>query len=61
VAVNGKVYFTNDEGETYVIEAGTTFNLLHVNQLGETTYASPALVDGVWYFRTQTSLVAIGA
>jgi outer membrane protein assembly factor BamB len=60
VAVNGKVFFTNDNGETFVLEAGRVFNLLHVNRLGEQTYASPALVDGVWYFRTSSSLVAIG-
>lgn len=60
VAVNGKVYFTNDEGETFVLEQGREFRLLHVNRLGEPTLASPALVDGVWYFRTASSLVAIG-
>ena len=61
VAVNGKVFFTNDDGETFVLKAGREFNLLHTNQLGEPTYASPALVDGGWYFRTATSLVAIGS
>ena len=60
VALDGKVFFTNDDGETFVIEAGREFKLLHVNRLGEPTYASPALVDGRWYFRTASSLVAIG-
>jgi outer membrane protein assembly factor BamB len=59
VAVNGKVFFTNDDGETFVIEAGREFKLLQVNRLGEPTYASPALVEGRWYFRTASSLVAI--
>jgi hypothetical protein len=36
------------------------FELLHVNQIGEATLASPALVDGRWYVRTGRSLVAIG-
>jgi outer membrane protein assembly factor BamB len=61
VAVNGKVFFTNDEGETFVLDAGREFKLLHVNRLGESTLASPALVDGTWYFRTASSLVAIGS
>jgi outer membrane protein assembly factor BamB len=61
VAVDGKVFFTNDDGETFVIEAGREFKLLHTNRLGEPTYASPALVDGTWYFRTASSLLAIGA
>jgi outer membrane protein assembly factor BamB len=60
VAVDGKVFFTNDEGETFVLEAGRQFKLLHVNQLGEQTLASPALVDGRWYVRTASSLISIG-
>jgi outer membrane protein assembly factor BamB len=60
VSVNGKVFFTNDDGETFVLEAGREFKLLQVNRLGEPAYASPALVDGRWYFRTASSLVAIG-
>ena len=60
VAVDGKVFFTNDEGETFVLRAGPTFNLLHVNRIGEGTLASPALVDGRWYIRTDRNLYAIG-
>jgi len=60
VAVDGKVFFTNDEGETFVLRAGPKFELLHVNQIGEATLASPALVDGRWYIRTDRNLVAIG-
>lgn len=59
VHVNGKVYFTNDDGQTFVVEAGRTFKLLHVNELGEQTLASPALVDGTWYWRTASTLRAI--
>ena len=60
VAVNDKVFFTNDNGETFVLRAGPTFDLLHVNSLGEQVLASPALVDGRWYFRTGRNLYAIG-
>jgi outer membrane protein assembly factor BamB len=60
VAVNGKIFFTNDEGETFVLQAGRQFALLHTNTLGERTLASPALVDGVWYWRTAKRLIAIG-
>ncbi len=59
VHVNGKVFFTNDDGQTFVVEAGPAFKLLHVNELGDRTLASPALVDGTWYWRTATSLRAI--
>ena len=59
VHVNGKLYFTNDEGQTFVVEAGRSFKLQHINELGEQTLASPALVDGTWYWRTASSLHAI--
>ncbi len=60
IVVNDKLFFTNDEGETFVVQSGREFKLLHVNSLGERTLASPALVDGVWFWRTATKLVAIG-
>ena len=61
VAVDGKIFFTNDDGETFVLNPAPDFGLLHVNRLGEQTLASPALVDGRWYIRTATSLLAIGS
>jgi outer membrane protein assembly factor BamB len=60
VALDGKLFFTNDDGETFVLRAGPKFELLHVNNIGEGTLASPALVDGRWYIRTERHLVAIG-
>ncbi len=60
VVADGKVFFTNDDGETFVVRAGPEFELLHVNRIGERTLASPALVDGKWYIRTQRNLYAIG-
>jgi outer membrane protein assembly factor BamB len=60
VAVDGKIFFTNDDGETFVLRAGPRFELLHVNRIGERTLASPALVEGRWYIRTEGHLLAIG-
>ena len=60
VGVDGKVFFTNDDGETFVLEVGPAFRLLRVNRIGERMLASPALVDGRWYFRTERHLIAIG-
>jgi outer membrane protein assembly factor BamB len=60
IGVNGKVFVTNDEGETFVLAHGPEFKLLHVNELKTKTLASPALVDGRWYWRTQTHLLCIG-
>ena len=60
VASDGKVFFTNEEGETFVVKAGKTFELLHVNKVNEPMLASPAMVDGTWYFRTPFNLMAVG-
>ena len=60
IAVDGKIFFTNDEGETFVLKAGPTFELLRTNRIGESTLATPALVDGRWYIRTESNLFAIG-
>ena len=60
VAVDGKVFLTNDAGETFVLKAGRQFELLRVNRLEAPVLASPALVDGHWYFRTDRHLMAIG-
>jgi outer membrane protein assembly factor BamB len=60
VHVDGKIFFTNDDGETFVLRAGPTFDLLHVNRMGERMLASPALVDGRWYMRTERHLLAVG-
>lgn len=60
VAVGNLIYFTNDEGQTFVVEAGPTFKLRHVNELHARVIASPALVGGTWYWRTDRELLAIG-
>lgn len=60
VFVGGRVFFTNDDGETFVLNPAPDFKLLHVNRLNEQTLASPALVDGRWYIRTAGHLIAIG-
>jgi outer membrane protein assembly factor BamB len=59
VAVGDKLFFTNDLGETFVVQAGPAFKLLRTNHLNARVLASPALVDGTWYWRTDTDLIAI--
>ena len=60
VVVDDKLFVTNDEGQTFVLRTGPQFELLHTNDIGARTLASPALVDGVWYIRTERELIAIG-
>ena len=60
VAIGNLIYFTNDDGQTFVVEAGPTFKLRRVNELHARVIASPALVGGMWYWRTDKELLAIG-
>jgi outer membrane protein assembly factor BamB len=59
VASNGHIYFTSEEGDVYVLKAGTAFEQVAVNPLGEIAMATPAISDGVLFFRTRNHLVAV--
>lgn len=61
IGVDGKVYFSNDEGETFVLAAGPEFKLLRINKMNAPVLASPALLDGKWYIRTDKHLYCIGS
>lgn len=56
-----RIYFLNESGLCTVIRAGTTFEILARNDLGERTLASPAVTDGALFIRTQTQLYRIGS
>ena len=58
IAADGKLYFTSEEGDVYVVKAGT-FEILATNSLGGIGMATPAVSEGVLYFRTSTGLLAI--
>ena len=60
IVVDDKLFVTNDEGQTFVLRTGPEFEILHINDIGAPTLASPALVDGIWYIRTADELFAIG-
>ncbi|MEM9597639.1 MAG: PQQ-binding-like beta-propeller repeat protein, partial [Acidobacteriota bacterium] len=61
VGSDGKVYFTAETGEVYVIEAGPGPELktLAVNDLGELAMATPAIAEGTLYFRGRRHLFAV--
>jgi hypothetical protein len=60
VTVEGRVYFTSDQGMTTVIEPQANFRKRAENPLGEPCYASPAVSQGNWYFRGERHLICIG-
>ncbi len=61
LAADGKIYFSSEDGQVYVVQAGTEFKLLATNKMGEPVMASPALSDGMLFVRTKRKLVAVGA
>jgi outer membrane protein assembly factor BamB len=59
VAADGKIYFTAENGQVYVVQAGPEFKLLAVNKMAEICMATPAISQGTLFFRTRGHLVAI--
>jgi hypothetical protein len=59
VAADGKIYFTAEKGDIYVVKAGPEYKLLNVNKMGETCMATPAISQGTLFFRTRHKLVAV--
>jgi outer membrane protein assembly factor BamB len=59
VAGDGKVFFTSEDGDVFVVKAGRTYELLSKNPLGDYAMATPAIANGSLYFRTGTSVIAI--
>ena len=58
-AYDGKVFCLDEEGDTFVVRAGQTFELLHVNSLEEMCMATPAIANGRLYIRTLGKLYCI--
>ena len=60
VAAAGRLYYTSEDGDVYVVKAGPAFELLATNPLGEVAMATPAISEGALIFRTRDHLLAIG-
>jgi outer membrane protein assembly factor BamB len=60
VAADGRLYFTSEEDGVRVVKAGPKFELLAENPLGEVCLATPAIADGMLFFRTQHHVLGIG-
>ena len=60
VAADGKVYFASETGETIVVKAGRTPEILARNDLGVRLVASPAISNGRIFLRGDARLFAVG-
>ncbi len=61
VMIDGKMYAASEQGEVFVIDVNTTFNLLATNSVGECIRATPAVANGRLYVRGQYHLYCIGS
>ena len=59
IAANGKLYFSSEEGEIYVLQAGPEYKLLAKNPMKDICMATPAVSGNILYFRTQHYLIAV--
>jgi len=59
VAFDGKVLITSQDGDTYVLKAGPTFEILGTNSMGEGVVASLAIAGDSIYIRSDKNLYRI--
>jgi hypothetical protein len=58
-AYNGKLFFLSEDGLTYVVKAGTQFEIVQRNDLGEFSLASPSVAADKLLIRTASRLYCI--
>ncbi|MCH8218100.1 MAG: PQQ-binding-like beta-propeller repeat protein [Planctomycetes bacterium] len=59
IASKNALYCCGEKGDVFVIKPGKAFEVLAVNSLKDNCLATPAISEGVIYFRTQHNLIAI--
>lgn len=60
IAGDGKVYFVSEAGETIVLKAGRTFEIVSRNKLDGHFVASPAAGGGKVFLRADDRVIAVG-
>jgi outer membrane protein assembly factor BamB len=60
ILADGKIYITDEDGVTTVVQSGPKFALVAENDLGDYTLSSPAVSEGQIFVRTASFLYAIG-
>lgn len=59
VVADGKIYLSNQDGETFVLSAKAPHDVIATNALDDGCMASPAIYDNCLYLRTKTHLYKI--
>jgi outer membrane protein assembly factor BamB len=61
VAAANNIFFATEDGAVAVVAPGRDLTVTAVNDLGEETYATPAIAEGRIYIRTASALYAFGS
>jgi outer membrane protein assembly factor BamB len=61
VGGDGKIYSASNHGKVAVLEAAREWKVLHVGDLGEEVWATPAIEEGKIFLRTQNAVYCFGA
>jgi outer membrane protein assembly factor BamB len=59
VAFDDKILLTSEDGDTFLIKAGPSHEVLRTNSIGEPVYASPAISQGKIFIRGEKHLYCI--
>jgi outer membrane protein assembly factor BamB len=59
VAAGGRLFLTSEDGDTFVVRAGPTHEVIATNSVGEPVYASPAIARATMFIRGERHLFAI--
>jgi hypothetical protein len=60
LAVDGKVYLCDEDGDVAIFAAGKELKLLDTHNMGSAMYCSPVLAHGTLYLMNREKLFAIG-
>ncbi len=58
-AYNGKIFCLDEDGRTFVVQAGKEFKLLGTNRIEEMCWSTPAMADGMLFLRGLEHLYCI--
>jgi len=59
VAAAGRIYFTSEDGQVFVVRAGPQYQLLATNDMDDACMATPALSGDLLVMRTKSHLYAL--
>ena len=59
IAADGKLYLSSEDGDVFVVRAGTKYELLATNAMGQPLMATPAISDGLLILRTKDFVYAV--